>query len=268
MSATGPSPTDRALRGRLGRPGQLRKHKGSPSLGQGLRWAAGGDAAARTGGPPSGDPVPRAMQRHQRVLSKTAGFILMLLWLEHQNWMGWGQGARSGGCHPWDQSGHRACEHPWLPTEMALNDAALGQASYCVWICQGSWKAHLGRANVDGREAGEPPRKVEGRRHLGQGPGWQEVWGRGWGQGWRVCRESAVGGLGLSDAGGGEGLQPSCSSYPACGRLSLMGENPRCLQPTFCGQRNGLKMPSLWILPLGRSKRVPTTHQGTPGAHG
>lgn len=86
----------------------------------------------------------------------------------------------------------------------------------------------------------------------GQGPGWKDIWGRGWGQGWRVCRESAVGGLWLS----------------ASGSLSLMGENPQCLQPTFCGQRNGLKMPSLWILPLGRSKRVPTTHQGTPGAHG
>lgn len=60
---------------------QLRKQKGSPSLVQGLGWEAGGDTAAGMGGPLSGDPIPRATQRHQTVLSKSAGFILMLLWL-------------------------------------------------------------------------------------------------------------------------------------------------------------------------------------------
>lgn len=52
---------------------------------------------ARLGKAPlSGDPVLRAMQSHQRVLSETTGFILMLPLAE--KWMGWGQGAQFGSC--------------------------------------------------------------------------------------------------------------------------------------------------------------------------
>lgn len=167
MSTKGPSPTDRALRGKAGEASAAQEAEGFPESGAGLgvggrRGHSGRDGRASERGP------------HSQGHAEASDGFKQKRWVYFDaplagNWMGWGQGARSGGYHPWDQSGHGACEHPRLPTEMALNDAALGHASYCVWICQGSWKAHLGRANVDGREGDEPPRKVEGLRHLGAG---------------------------------------------------------------------------------------------------
>lgn len=69
---------------------------------------------------------------------------------------GLGIGSRVWRLSPRDQSGHGAREHPRPPAEMAPNDAALGRVSYCVWTCRGSWKVHLGTANVEGREGPSP----------------------------------------------------------------------------------------------------------------